>query len=241
VSDHAFSPQDRRAVYRVISERRDMRRFVPGGEVPEPLLARLLQAAHAAPSVGLMQPWRFIRITDDVLRKRIHALVDEERALTAQALGERAEEFLRLKVEGILECAEVLVVALGDHRDEHVFGRRTLPQMDLASVSCAIQNLWLAARSEGLGMGWVSLFDPRRLADLLGMPAGAEPVAILCLGPVPEFPDRPALEIDGWTLGRPLAEFVSENRWTQPPQPGPGQPAPGAGAGTASTTPSHSV
>jgi len=228
-------------VYRVISERRDMRRFVPGGEVSEDLLARLLQAAHAAPSVGLMQPWRFIRITDDLLRKRIHALVDEERALTAHALGERAEEFLRLKVEGILECAEVLVVALGDNRDKHVFGRRTLPQMDLASVSCAIQNLWLAARSEGLGMGWVSLFDPRRLADLLGMPADAEPVAILCLGPVPEFPDRPALEIDQWTSARPLAEFVAENRWTQPPDPGPGQPAPGVAAGTASTVPSHSV
>jgi 5,6-dimethylbenzimidazole synthase len=213
VTDQAFSPQERRAVYRVISERRDMRRFVAGGVVGEDVLARLLQAAHAAPSVGLMQPWRFIRITDDSLRRRIHALVEEERPLTAAALGERAEEFLALKVEGILECAELFVVALRDNRDRHVFGRRTLPQMDLASVSCAIQNLWLAARSEGLGMGWVSLFDPRRLAALLGMPADAEPVAILCLGPVPEFPDRPALELDGWAYARPLPEFVSENGW----------------------------
>ncbi|EUA16083.1 nitroreductase family protein [Mycobacterium xenopi 4042] len=108
----------------------------------------MLYAAHAAPSVGLMQPWRFIRITDDALRRRIHALVDEERLLTAQALGPRAQEFLRLKVEGILDCAELLVVALCDGRDAYVFGRRTLPQMDLASVSCAIQNLWLSARSE---------------------------------------------------------------------------------------------
>jgi 5,6-dimethylbenzimidazole synthase len=241
MADHAFTPQERRAVYRVMSERRDMRRFVPGSVVSETVLARLLQAAHAAPSVGLMQPWRFIRITDDLLRKRIHALVDEERPLTARALGARAEEFLALKVEGILECAELLVVALGDDRARHVFGRRTLPQMDLASVSCAIQNLWLAARSEGLGMGWVSLFDPQRLAALLGMPADAEPVAILCLGPVPEFPDRPALELDGWTFARPLSEFVSENRWGQPPGPEPGQPAPGTSAGTASTAPSHSV
>ncbi|KKC03378.1 5,6-dimethylbenzimidazole synthase [Mycobacterium nebraskense] len=215
VSDQAFSPQERRAVYRVISERRDMRRFVPGGVVGEDVLARLLQAAHAAPSVGLMQPWRFIRITDDSLRRRIHALVDEERPLTAAALGERAGEFLALKVEGILECAELLVVALCDDREKHVFGRRTLPQMDLASVSCAIQNLWLAARSEGLGMGWVSLFDPHRLASLLQLPAGAEPVAILCLGPVPEFPDRPALELDGWAVARPLSEFVCENRWSR--------------------------
>lgn len=203
-------------MYRVISERRDMRRFVPGAAVPDDVLVRLLQAAHAAPSVGLMQPWRFIRITDDLLRRRIHALVDEERPRTAAALGERGEEFLALKVEGILDCAELFVVALGDDRGRHVFGRRTLPQMDLASVSCAIQNLWLAARSEGLGMGWVSLFDPRRLAALLGMPAGAEPVAILCLGPVPEFPERPALELDGWAVARPLSEFVSENRWGEP-------------------------
>ncbi|WP_421842664.1 5,6-dimethylbenzimidazole synthase [Mycobacterium sp.] len=218
MKDHAFSPQERQAVYRVISERRDMRRFTPGGVVPESVLARLLQAAHAAPSVGLMQPWRFIRITDEQLRRRIHALVDEERGLTARGLGQRAEEFLALKVEGIRDCAELMVVALRDDRDGHIFGRRTLPQMDLASVSCAIQNLWLAARSEGLGMGWVSLFDPRRLAALLTMPAGAEPVAILCLGPVPEFPDQPALELDGWAFARPLAEFVSENQW-DPPTP----------------------
>jgi 5,6-dimethylbenzimidazole synthase len=213
VTDHAFSDTDRQAVYRAIAERRDMRRFVPGAEVPAEVLARLLAAAHSAPSVGLMQPWRFIRITDAALRRRIHALVDEERPRTAAALGERSEEFLALKVEGILECAELFVVALGDDRDKHVFGRRTLPQMDLASVSCAIQNLWLAARAEGLGVGWVSLFDPRRLADLLAMPDDAEPVAILCLGPVPEFPDRPALELDGWAYGRPLPEFVSENGW----------------------------
>jgi len=243
MTDHVFTPHERRAVYRVISERRDMRRFVPGGMVPEDVLARLLQAAHAAPSVGLMQPWRFIRITDQQLRERIHALVDDERALTARALGPRAEEFLRLKVEGILECAELLVVALCDDRERHVFGRRTLPQMDLASVSCAIQNLWLAARSEGLGMGWVSLFDPQQLAALLAMPTDADPVAILCLGPVPEFPDRPALELDGWAFARPLAEFVCENRWGQPPLdvPVPGHPAPGAGAGTPTTMPSHPV
>jgi 5,6-dimethylbenzimidazole synthase len=208
-------------VYRAIAERRDMRRFAPG-DVPDDVLARLLAAAHAAPSVGLMQPWRFIRITDDALRHQIHDIVSDERRQTASALGPRGDEFLRLKVEGVLDCAELLVVALRDGRDHHVFGRRTLPQMDLASVSCAIQNLWLAARAEGLGMGWVSIFDPVRLGALLGMPDDAEPVAILCLGPVPEFPDRPALEVDEWTFGRPLDEFVSENGWA-------GQPAPAVG------------
>lgn len=200
-------------MYRVIAERRDMRRFVAGSTVDPEVLARLLAAAHAAPSVGLMQPWRFVRITDDVLRQRIHTLVDEERLRTAHALGEREQEFLALKVEGIRDCAELFVVALAEGRQDHIFGRRTLPQMDLASVSCAIQNLWLAARAEGLGMGWVSLFEPQPLAQLLAMPADAEPVAILCLGPVPEFPDRPALELDDWAYRRPLSEFVSENSW----------------------------
>jgi 5,6-dimethylbenzimidazole synthase len=210
---HAFTADERAAVYRVIGERRDMRRFVPGATVPEDVLARLLAAAHAGPSVGLMQPWRFVRITSPALRSGIHALVDEERRATAAALDERAAEFLRLKVEGIRECAELLVVALREGREPHVFGRRTMPHMDLASVACAIQNLWLAARAEGLGMGWVSLFEPDALAKLVGMPAGAEPVAVLCLGPVPAFPDRPALELDGWTTARPLADFVTEDGW----------------------------
>ncbi len=213
VTGHAFDDAERLAVYRAISERRDMREFVPGSSIPEPVLARLLAAAHAAPSVGLMQPWRFIRITDAGLRTALHALVDDERRLTADALGTRGDEFLALKVEGILTCAELFVVALGEDRDRHVFGRRTMPQMDLASVSCAIQNLWLAARVEGLGLGWVSIFDPDRLAALLNMPGDAEPVAILCLGPVPNFPDRPVLELEEWTFARPLAEFVSENGW----------------------------
>src|ERR1700730_179630 len=136
VTEHAFSALERQAVYRAITERRDMRRFVPDALVPEDVLARLLHAAHCAPSVGLMQPWRFIRITDTGLRTRIHAIVDEERLRTAKALGPRADEFLALKVEGILDCAELLVVALCDDRQTHVFGRRTLPQMDLASVRC---------------------------------------------------------------------------------------------------------
>lgn len=216
VDGHAYSQSERRAVYRVIGERRDMRRFVPNTTVPDEVLARLLQAAHAAPSVGLMQPWRFIRITDIAVRERIHALVDEERHQTAEALGRREKEFLALKVEGIRDCAELLVVALRDGRERHIFGRRTLPQMDLASVSCAIQNMWLAARAEGLGMGWVSLFEPQPLAELLHMPDGAEPVAILCLGPVPHFPDRPALELDNWATARPLLEFISENTWDAP-------------------------
>lgn len=214
MTDHAFSPEERAAVYRAIAERRDMRHFA-GGEVAPELLTRLLQAAHQAPSVGLMQPWRFIRITRPELRESIHGLVEAERVLTAEALGERSDEFMRLKVEGIRDCAELLVAALMDGREAHVFGRRTLPQMDLASLACALQNLWLAARAEGLGMGWVSLFDPLELAQLLGMPAGSQPVAVLCLGPVSEFYDKPMLVQEGWAREQALDELVFSDQWGQ--------------------------
>jgi 5,6-dimethylbenzimidazole synthase len=207
-----YSESERAAVYRVIAERRDMRHFT-GGSVPPELLARLLGAAHQGPSVGLMQPWRFIRITDPALRGRIQALVEEERVRTAQAMGERSDQFMQLKVEGIGDCAEVLVAALMDDRERHIFGRRTLPEMDLASLSCAIQNLWLAARAEGLGMGWVSLFDPQALASVLNMPAGAKPVAVLCLGPVARFYEAPMLELEGWATGQPLEHMLYENQW----------------------------
>lgn len=215
MNEHAFSPEERAAVYRAIAERRDMRHF-SGGEVAPELLARLLEAAHQAPSVGLMQPWRFIRITRPALRESIRGLVEEERVRTAEALGERSDEFMRLKVEGIRDCAELLVVALMDGREAHIFGRRTLPEMDQASLACAIQNLWLAARAEGLGLGWVSLFEPQALADLLGMPAGSKPLAVLCLGPVEAFYDAPMLVQEGWAKPRPLGELLFENHWGMP-------------------------
>lgn len=212
MSEQAFSPEERAAVYRAIAERRDMRHF-SGGEVPAEVLARLLEAAHRAPSVGLMQPWRFLRITEPGLREAIHGLVEAERQRTAEALGERSDEFMRLKVEGIRDCAELLAVALMDGREAHVFGRRTLPEMDMASVACAIQNLWLAARAEGLGLGWVSLFEPQALVELLGMPPGSKPVALLCLGPVEAFYEAPMLIQQGWAEPRALTELVFENRW----------------------------
>lgn len=212
MNPHAFSPEERAAVYRAIAERRDMRHFC-GGEVAPELLLRLLEAAHQAPSVGLMQPWRFIRIGRPALREAIHGLVEEERLRTAAALGERSSEFMRLKVEGIRDCAELLVVALMDGREAHVFGRRTLPEMDLASMACAIQNLWLAARAEGLGLGWVSLFEPQALAELLAMPPGSKPLAVLCLGPVTEFYPAPMLVQQGWIEPRPLSELLFQDQW----------------------------
>jgi 5,6-dimethylbenzimidazole synthase len=207
-----FTQQEIDTVYRVIAARRDMRHFLPD-PLDEALVGRLLGAAHQAPSVGLMQPWRFIRVRDRELRARIHALVEAERLETARALGEREDEFMRLKVEGILECGELLVVALMDGREAHVFGRRTLPEMDLASVACAIQNLWLASRAENVGMGWVSLFDPHALGELLRMPQSSRPVAVLCLGHVPAFYPRPMLEEANWAQRFDIKTMVTTNYW----------------------------
>lgn len=207
-----FSESECAAVYRAIRERRDMRHFVREPVDPA-VLSRLIEAAHHAPSVGYMQPWRIMRITDPALRATLHATVERERSKTADALGKRRDAFMQLKVEGMRQCAELLVMALMDGRDSHVFGRRTMPEMDLASVACAIQNMWLAARAEGLGMGWVSIFDPDEVRRILRMPAGAKPVAILCVGHVDRFYDAPMLEIEGWASRRPLAECVFENYW----------------------------
>lgn len=213
MSEHRYTEAEVAAVYRVIAERRDMRHFKPD-RVDPCTLGKVLAAAHHAPSVGLMQPWRFIRITDAAVRKQIYDTVQQERRLTAAALGERESEFMRLKVEGIMQCGELLVVTLCDQREQHIFGRRTLPEMDLASVACAIQNLWLAARAEGLGMGWVSMFDPVILGQLLNIPATAKPIAVLCLGHVEAFYPAPMLAEEGWATERPLSELVMENQWS---------------------------
>ena len=195
--------------------RRDMRHFRPD-PLDDALMERLLNAAHLAPSVGLMQPWRFVRVRDPALRKRIHALVETERVATARALAEREDEFMRLKVEGILECGELLVAALPAGREAHIFGRRTMPDMDLASVACAIQNLWLAARVEGVGMGWVSLFDPEALRLSVRLPEGSRPVAVLCLGYVSAFYASPMLEEARWARRVELKDLVHEDYWREP-------------------------
>lgn len=209
---HAYTDPERAAVYRAIYERRDMRHFLPDALAPE-VLTRLLNAAHHAPSVGFMQPWRFIRITRPELRTALHALVEQERIATARALAAREEEFMKLKVEGLLECAEVLVAALCEQREQHIFGRRTLPEMDVASLACALQNMWLAARAEGIGMGWVSLFEVAALKTLLNMPEGSHPLAIVCLGHVPAFYDKPMLEQQQWAERQVLDDLIVENSW----------------------------
>ncbi|MAR90384.1 MAG: 5,6-dimethylbenzimidazole synthase [Pseudomonadales bacterium] len=212
MNDMTFTEAERNAVYKAIELRRDMRHF-NGKQIPEKIFGKLINAAHLAPSVGLMEPWRFIRITDAHVRKEIHDIVEQERIQTARALGEREDEFLSLKVEGIMDCSEVLVAALPDKRQKHIFGRRTLPEMDLASLSCAIQNMWLAARVENIGLGWVSLFDPPQIKQLLGMPEGSHPVAILCVGYTDKFYDEPMLQEENWAKRTAWENKIMTNRW----------------------------
>jgi 5,6-dimethylbenzimidazole synthase len=209
---HRYTEPDIAAIERVMRERRDIRHFLPG-PLPEGLIARLIEVALHAPSVGYMQPWRFMNIVSTETRAALWQIVESERLATAAALPSRNDEFLKLKIDGIREAAAVLVVALMPEREGHIFGRRTLPEMDLASVSCAIQNMWLLARAEGIGLGWVSFFDPPAVSDLLGMPAGAHPVAILCIGPALEFPPQPLLERHGWGKRLRAEDVLFEDRW----------------------------
>lgn len=214
MNPHRYPDADIAAVARAIEERRDIRHFVPGA-LPDGLLERLVRAAHHAPSVGYMQPWRFVRVAARERRKALWRIVEQERRATGAALPSRNDEFMTLKIEGIRDAAEVLVVALMPDREPHIFGRRTLPEMDVASAACAIQNMWLLARAEGIGLGWVSFFDPQAVAQLLEMPDGAHPVAILCIGPVAEFPPQPLLETKGWGRRLPLADVLFEERWPE--------------------------
>jgi 5,6-dimethylbenzimidazole synthase len=212
MSPAEFGSSEREALYRVIHARRDMRHFA-GGEVEPAVLQRILEAAHAAPSVGFMQPWRFVRISDPGLRDKLAGLVEAERQRTAATMDARKAEFLTLKVEGLKSCAELIAVVMAPD-DGTTFGRRTMPEaMAISSAACAIQNMWLAARAENLGMGWVSFFEPADVARLLACPDGARPIALLCLGPVEAFYDEPMLQQQGWRDRIAFAEVMGENRF----------------------------
>ena len=210
----AFEPQDRDALHAVIGARRDIRRFRPDPVEPA-LLERVLEAAHHAPSVGHSQPWRFLVIDDADTRQRAATMADRERLAQAALLTEDAGRRLAdLQLEGIRE-APLGVVVCCDRRTpaSGVLGRSTFPDADLWSCACAIENLWLAARAEGLGVGWVTLFEPAELAGLLHLPDGVVTLGWLCLGWPDERPPAPGLERAGWSRRAPLADVVLHGRW----------------------------
>lgn len=221
-----FPDDARRAIHDVIVRRRDIRHFRPGAPVPDDVLARILGAAHHAPSVGYSQPWDFVVVRDPARRARLRAsFLRCRRAEASRFLPERREQYLAYRLEGIVEAALNLCVTV-DLRpaDEFVLGTLAQPEALRWSACCAVQNLWLAARAEGVGVGWVSIVEPQVLRDELALPAGVEPVAYLCVGIPVEFPDRPMLEGTGWKARRSLEDAIHCEAF------GPASPPPRAAA-----------
>ena len=214
-----FNDAEREAVYKAISLRRDIRRQFEPTPIAKDILVRILSAAHRAGSVGFMQPWDFVLIEDRATRESVLDSFLRERNRAAEFYdSQRKELFLSLKLEGILESALNICVTCDRTRGgPHVLGRSSILETDLYSTCCAVQNLWLAARTEGIGVGWVSILDPQELKRILGLPDHVVPVAYLCMGYVTEFPSGPELERAGWRQRLPLSRLVHLNRWENRP------------------------
>lgn len=215
----AFSDEERAAVYKCIFDRRDVRgEFLPE-PIPDQVLARLLRAAHHAPSVGFMQPWDFIVVRSAAVKERLYdAFLHAHREAAGLFEPARGAEYRNLKLEGIREAPVGLCVTCDrDRAGPVVLGRTHQPDMDLYSTVCAVQNLWLAARAEGIGVGWVSIMKPEHLREVLGIPPAIIPVAYLCLGTVSSFHEKPDLERRGWAKREPLSNLVSFDGWRQRP------------------------
>ncbi len=217
-ANHRFSDAERRGLYRAIHERRDVRsQFLPD-PIPPDVLTRLLEAAHHAPSVGFMQPWDFIVIESRDVRETVLALFEQENHKAAERFeGERKEHYRSLKLQGIMESPLNLCITCDRSRGgPHVLGRNSIVETDLFSTCLAVQNLWLAARAEGIGVGWVSILDQEQLSTALNLPEHVYPLAYLCLGYVSEFLDQPELEAQGWRSRLPLSDLVHGDKWGQP-------------------------
>ena len=217
-SNAEFAEAERDAVYKVMRGRRDVRHFLPH-PIPDEVLRRILEMAHLAPSVGFMQPWNFLLITSPEIRRQVKALFEEANARELARIEDpgRRELYPRLKLEGILEAPLNIAVTCDGRRDApFVLGRAPMPQTAVYSTCLAVQNLWLAARAEGVGVGWVSILDKPAIEQLLRLPPGVELVAYLCVGYPTEFRPRPMLEEVGWKNRQPLGDLVFQDRWGAP-------------------------
>ncbi|MFB7179501.1 nicotinate-nucleotide--dimethylbenzimidazole phosphoribosyltransferase [Streptomyces sp. NPDC056257] len=218
----AYADAEREAVLRVMRERRDIRKGFRTDPIPHEVLLRVLEAAHTAPSVGHSQPWDFVVIKSAETRRTMHELAQRQREAYAKSLPKgRAKQFKELKIEAILDTPVNIVVTADPTRGgRHTLGRHTQPQMAPYSSALAVENLWLAARAEGLGVGWVSFFDEREMVRALGLPEHLEVVAYLCVGYVDEFPEEPELAQAGWSQRRPLSWVVHEETYGRRALPG---------------------
>jgi 5,6-dimethylbenzimidazole synthase len=216
-TDPEFSQAERNAVYKCIFNRRDVRgQFLPD-PIPDPVLARILKAAHHAPSVGFMQPWDFIVVRDPAIKQKVRDSFQVANAEAAEMFeDERQKAYRRLKLEGIVEAPIGICVTCDRSRTGSVvLGRTHQADMDLFSAVCAVQNLWLAARVENIGVGWVSIIKPDDLRAALGIPVSIQPIAYLCVGYVTHFLQKPELETSGWLPRTPLSDAVWIDGWQQ--------------------------
>lgn len=210
-----FSELEQRAVYRAIFERRDVRRNFLSKPIPEPVIMRLLTAAHHAGSVGFMQPWDFVVIRKPAMKRSVKRLFVEANTEAARRYASaKGALYRRLKLEGIEEAPVNLCVTCSRRRGgPHVLGRSTVRATDLYSTCCAVQNLWLAARAEGIGVGWVSILDHKKLKQVIGVPQSVTILAYLCLGYVSQFQAQPDLEAAGWRRRIPVERLIHDERW----------------------------
>lgn len=210
-----LTTEEQRGVYKAIFNRRDIRSFL-NTPIPDEKLYRILEAAHSAPSVGFMQPWNFIVIRDDEIKQALAKAVEKERrALAIHYEGtDRELTFLDLKIAGILEAPITICVTCNPFSaGDHVLGRNSIPETDLMSTSCAIQNMWLAAYAEGLAMGWVSFYKKADIRTILNIPYHIDPIALISVGYTDYYPDRPLLEIHKWEKRQQLEKLIFKDRW----------------------------
>ncbi|MDQ0903813.1 MULTISPECIES: 5,6-dimethylbenzimidazole synthase [unclassified Paenibacillus] len=209
-----FTEEEKQGLYKSIYTRRDVRTFL-SDPVPEETIMRLLNAAHHGPSVGFMQPWNFILISTDKVKERLAWAADKERrALAIHYEDTRQDEFLNLKIEGIKQAPITICVTCDPTRGgSHVLGRNSIPETDIMSVACAIQNMWLAACAEGLAMGWVSFYKKNDVRDILRIPPHIDPVALLSIGFTENYPEKPILETANWEKRRSLNNLIFSETW----------------------------
>lgn len=212
---HVFTEEARQAIYEAIFRRRDVRgQFLPT-VIPDDVLSRVLTAAHHAPSVGFMQPWNFLIVRSPEVKQQVHAVFTKAHAEAAAMFSDQRQQvYQALKLEGIREAPIGICITCDRERTGPVvIGRTHMKTMDLYSSVCAVQNLWLAARSEGLGVGWVSIFNPDALQLALGIPSHIVPIAYLCVGFVSQFYEKPELETVGWLKRMPIENVVYFDQW----------------------------
>ncbi|WP_342512496.1 5,6-dimethylbenzimidazole synthase [Sporosarcina sp. FSL K6-1522] len=211
-----FSNEEKASIYKVIEKRRDIRSFL-STPIQEEKIERILKAAHHAPSVGFMQPWNFILITSDDVKERLAWAADKERrALAIHYEGEKETKFLGLKIEGLKEAPLTICVTCDPTRGgAHVLGRNSIPETDMLSTACAIQNMWLAACAEGLALGWVSFYKKNDVRDILDIPPHIDPIALLSIGYTDDYPEKPILEQENWRKRESLEHLIFKNKWNE--------------------------